>query len=178
MNWFKHATCDLCRYKTSFTKAYFLIPGFKYMFYIRLFDVTPSFLRPLVKLKILLMQRRYGIQIPWGMKIGKGFYIGHFGTIIVNGSAVIGENVNISQSVTIGQTNIGGGKSLYPIIGDRVYIAPGAKIIGGVTIGDDVAIGANAVVTKDIPSHTTAVGIPAKVISEKGSANYINNKYE
>ena len=121
------------------------------------------------------MQRHYGIQIPAGTKIGKGFYIGHFGCIVVNPDAVIGDNVNISQGVTIGQTNRGPRKGT-PRIGNNVYIGPGAKIIGNIAIGNDAAIGANAVVTHDVPDNAVVAGVPAKIISMTGSRGYVNNK--
>ena len=121
------------------------------------------------------MQRHYGIQIPWGTHIGKGFYIGHFGTIVVNGGAVIGDNVNISQGVTIGQTNRGKRKGV-PVIGNGVYIGPGAKVIGKVTIGNNVAIGANAVVTEDVPDNACVAGVPAKIVSMNGAEGYVGRK--
>ena len=62
-----------------------------------------------------------------------------------------------------------------PIIGDNVYIATGAKIIGAIKIGNNVAIGANCVVTKDIPDNAVVVGVPGKVISYEGSKGYVNN---
>lgn len=118
---------------------------------------------------------KYGIQIPGNTQIGKGFYIGHFGTIVVNGNAIIGDNVNLSQGVTIGQANRGRNIGS-PIIGNEVYIGPGAKIIGNVKIGNNVAIGANAVVTNDIPDDAVVGGVPAKIISMNGSNGYINRK--
>lgn len=166
---------DLKRYGVSFIKAYLLIPGFKYMFYFRLTSLSFP-LNLVFKLKLLLMQHKYGIQIPWGTSIDKGFYIGHYGSIVVNVNSKIGKNVNISHNVTLGQSNRGDKKG-YPTIGDRVYIGPGAKIIGNVRIGNDVAIGANAVVTKDIPDGACVAGVPAKIISMQGSKGYINNIY-
>lgn len=80
---------------------------------------------------------------------------------VINGRCVIGNNVVIGTCVTIG-----GGRNGVPTIGDNVYIATGAKIIGGVDVGEHVVIGANAVVTKDIPSHVCVAGIPAKIIKE------------
>lgn len=114
-----------------------------------------------------------GIDLPFTAKIGRGLYIGHFGQIILNGSAVIGECCNLSQGVTIGQAGRGGEQHT-PIIGDRVYIAPGVKIFGKVNIGNDVAIGANAVVAKDLPDNAVAVGIPAKIVSYDSSADFVN----
>ncbi|MBR8759090.1 serine O-acetyltransferase [Porphyromonas levii] len=122
-----------------------------------------------------MLNRKYGIQIPPATSIGKGFYIGHFGTIVVSPHAVIGDNVNISQGVTIGYANRGTNEGA-AIIGNEVYIGPGAKIVGRVKIGNNVAIGANAVVTHDIPDNAVAVGIPAKVISYDGASGYVNRK--
>ena len=113
-----------------------------------------------------------GIQIPFSVKVGKGFYIGHFGNIIIGKDVVIGSYCNISQGVTIGQAGRDG-MQLSPTIGDRVYMGPGAKIFGGIRIGDNVAIGANAVVLKDLPENATAVGVPAKVVNYNSSKDFI-----
>ncbi|CAD5978426.1 serine O-acetyltransferase [Planktothrix agardhii] len=112
------------------------------------------------------------INIPSKTQIGKGFYIGHFGGIIINQDVKIGENCNISQGVTIGVGGRGE-KSGCPVIGDQVFIGPGAKIFGKIRIGNDVAIGANAVVTKDLPDNAVAMGIPAKIISYEGSQDFV-----
>jgi serine O-acetyltransferase len=117
---------------------------------------------------------KYGINIPPYTKIGSGLYIGHFGCITVSPNVIIGKNCNVSPGIAIGQVNRGIRKG-WPVIGDNVYIGPGAKIIGNVTIGNNVAIGANCVVTRDIPDNAVVVGIPGKVISYKGSEGYINN---
>lgn len=116
---------------------------------------------------------RYGISIPFMTEIGAGFYIGHFGGIVVNRNCRIGRNCNISQGVTLGQANRGTRKG-FPSIGDNVYIAPGAKVIGAVRIGNDVAIGANCVVTKDVPDGAVVVGVPGRIISYGGSEGYVN----
>ncbi|MFC2064935.1 serine O-acetyltransferase [Chloroflexota bacterium] len=63
----------------------------------------------------------------------------------------------------------------YPVIGDNVYIGPGAKIIGKVHVGNNVAIGANCVVTKDVPDNAVVAGVPGRVISMKGSEGYVEN---
>ena len=114
-----------------------------------------------------------GIQIPWNTQVGAGFYIGHFGTIVINSSAQIGKNVNVSPGVNIGESNRGSRKGV-PRIGDVVYIGPGAKIVGAVNIGSNVAIGANAVVTHDVPNNSVVAGVPARVLSMDGAEGYIN----
>ena len=116
---------------------------------------------------------RYGIDISRDTRIGSGFYIGHFGGIFVNAGVVIGDNCNISQGVTLGQLNRGP-KAGCPVIGNNVYIAPGAKVLGRVYIGDYAAIGANAVVVNDVAANTSVGGIPARPLSDLGSGGYVN----
>lgn len=113
-----------------------------------------------------------GIDLPHKADIGKGLYINHFGGIIINPEVIIGKFCNLSPDITIG---FGGRdeKQGCPTLGDRVFIGPGARLFGAITIGNDVAIGANAVVTKDLPDNAVAVGIPAKIISYKGSNDFI-----
>lgn len=88
---------------------------------------------------------------------GKGLVIMHPVGVVINSKVVAGERLVIESGVVIGDE-----KGRSPVIGNDVFIGAGAKIIGGVTIGDNVKIGANAVVVKDIPSDCTALGIPAK----------------
>ena len=128
----------------------------------------------LLTLAYARMSRRWGISISVGCRIGPGFYIGHFGGIVVHGDAVIGANCNISQGVTIGETPRGPRRGV-PTLGDEVYIGPGAKIIGRIRVGDRVAVGANAVVTRDVPDDGVAIGIPAHVASLQGSRGYIQD---
>ncbi|MDY6895657.1 MAG: serine acetyltransferase, partial [Thermotogota bacterium] len=93
--------------------------------------------------------------------------------IVVNGNVSIGKNCNISPGVTLGQTNRGKNKGC-PTIGDNVFIASGAKIIGNILVGNNVAIGANCVVIEDVPENSVIVGVPGKIISRNGSVGYIN----
>lgn len=179
-----HIYNDLFRYKGRvtfkiFLEYFILHPGFKYTFWMRVcgYLKQKKALYPVFIISRLILQRykyKYGIDIYPATKIRSGFYIGHSGGIVVNVNSVIGKNCNISQGVTIGVSNRGDNMGS-PTIGDNVFIGPGAKIIGGIKIGNNVAIGANAVVTKDVPDNSVVAGIPAKVISNKGSEGYINN---
>jgi serine O-acetyltransferase len=117
---------------------------------------------------------KYGIRIAVTTKIGPGLYIGNYSGIFVNTDTVIGKNFNISQGVVIGGANRGPRKGT-AVIGDNVYIGPGAKIVGKVQIGNNVAIGANCVVTKDIPDNAVVVGVPGKAIKFSGSGDYVHN---
>jgi serine O-acetyltransferase len=121
-----------------------------------------------------------GISLSPYSEIGAGLHIDHFGGVVINPRVKIGSNCNICHGVTIGSGGRGfeHGTSLegVPTIGNRVFIGPGACVFGPITIGNDVAIGANAVVTKSLPDRAVAVGIPAKIISYKGSFQYVNYK--
>lgn len=176
---------DLYRYMTSsnirsFLRAYF-IPGFKYTFWLRVCQWCKSTNKTLLFFIARILLRhysfKYGIIIPYQTSVGRGLYIGHFSCIVINESAIIGKNVNISQGVTIGEKN-GGSSAGSPIIGDAVYIAAGAKIVGKCFIGNRVLIGANSVVTKDIEDNSVVVGIPARIISDKGSYDYVGSFFD
>ena len=155
--------------------------GFKYMFHFRLCRYLKTrqprvifwFLYRIAMRALTRYKYKFGCSIPHMASIGRGFYIGHIRDIVVNECAVIGDNCNISQGVTIGQANRGRRQGT-PVIGHNVYIGPGAKIIGAVRVGHHVAIGANCVVTEDVPDHAVVVGVPGRVISFQGSAGYVN----
>lgn len=112
------------------------------------------------------------IQILRKTKNWYGLYIGHGGPVIINPTAVIGNNCNLSQFVTIGSNE---GKAA--VIGDNVYIGPNTCIVEDVSIGDNTTIGAGSVVTKDIPSNATAAGNYAKVLNFNKPGRYIKNRY-
>ncbi|WP_299781923.1 serine acetyltransferase [uncultured Formosa sp.] len=113
-----------------------------------------------------------GISIPYTVTLGKRFYIGHFGGIIINAHAVIGDNCNISQGVTIGVSGIDQKRGV-PVIGNNVYIGAHAVVAGKITVGDGAVIGANSLVTKDVLGHTTVLGVPAIKINDHDSKGYI-----
>jgi serine O-acetyltransferase len=103
----------------------------------------------------------------WCDDIGSGLFIQHgFSTVISAKS--IGKNCWINQQVTIGNN----GKNINPTIGSNVWIRAGAKVIGGINIGDNVVIGANAVVVKDVPPNCVVVGVPAYIIKRDGIRVY------
>ena len=114
--------------------------------------------------------KKNSIQILPKTKIGYGLYIGHGGPVVVNCTAEIGNNVNLSQYTTIGSNK---GKSA--TIGDNTYIGPNVCIVEDVKIGSNVTIGAGSVVTKDIPDNATAVGNYAKVINYNNPGKYTEN---
>lgn len=113
-----------------------------------------------------------GISLPYAASIGTHFYIAHFGQIIIHPNAIIGDNCNISQGVTIGVSGRGEKRGI-PIIGNNVFIAANAIVVGAITVGDNVVIGANSLVLRDVDSDTTVLGVPAVVINNNNSEGYI-----
>ena len=119
-----------------------------------------------------LTQILAGIDLPKETRVGKGLYIGHFGGIVINRRAILGDYVTLNQGVTIGISGRGEQRGA-PVLGDNVFMGPGAVALGKITIGNNVAIGANAVVTKDLPDNAVAGGIPARVLNLNGADDYI-----
>ncbi|TDW47165.1 serine O-acetyltransferase [Flavobacterium sp. 270] len=113
-----------------------------------------------------------GISIPYTAKIGHSFYIGHFGGIIINSNAVIGNNCNISQGVTIGVSGINENRGI-PVLGNEVYMGANSVIAGKIIIGNNVLIGACSMVKDSFPDNSVLIGVPAVLISQKGTKDYI-----
>lgn len=118
------------------------------------------------KLITLIIFLVYNSKIPYQANIGEGTQFGYGGMgVVIHSKSIIGCKCTVCQQVTIG-----GGNSRYPgvpVIGDNVYIAKGAIVMGGITIGNNVTIGANAVVTKPIPDNAIVAGVPAKILRFK-----------
>ncbi len=106
-----------------------------------------------------LVQILTGIELPCEVIVGRNFTIDHFGGIIVSGYARFGDDCRIRNGVTIGLRRTD--EPVAPIIGNNVDIGAGAKLLGPITIGDNSIIGANAVVIRDVPANSIAVGVPA-----------------
>lgn len=106
-----------------------------------------------------------GIEIHPGAKIGRGLFIDHGMGVVIGETTEIGDDVTIYHGVTLGGTGKLKGKR-HPTLGNRVVVGAGAKVLGAICVGDDVKIGANAVVLSDLPTGSTAVGIKAKTITK------------
>lgn len=105
-----------------------------------------------------------GIEIHPGATVGRRFFIDHGMGVVIGETAVVGDDVTLYQGVTLGGTGKQKGKR-HPTVGNGVVIGAGAKILGAVTIGDGAKIGGGAVVLKDVPPYTTAVGVPARAVA-------------
>lgn len=155
----------------------FLTPGFLYTFILRKAVSTSK--KSLSGLWYRLLHRfyshKYGFQIPVPVKIGEGFYIGHFGNVIVSPQAVIGRNCNISPGVTVGRIGLGK-RAGAPVIGNNVWMGTNSVIVGGIKIGSDVLIAPCSFVNFDVPDHSLVIGNPGKIVpKDHPTMNYITN---
>ena len=117
-------------------------------------------------------RRRTGIEIHPGATIGKRLVIDHGMGLVIGETAEIGDDCLIYHGVTLGGTGKDVGKR-HPTIGNNVLISTGAKVLGPITVGSNSRVAANAVVLKDIPEDSTAVGVPARVVKIAGErVNY------
>lgn len=113
-------------------------------------------------LDILVVRILASAQLPAKVRIGRNLGLPHGANgVVLSQDVVIGDDCTIYHQVTIGVVN---GDKRSPVLGDRVFVGAGAKILGPVTIGDDAMIGANAVVLQNVPAGATAVGAPARII--------------
>ena len=108
------------------------------------------------------LYKHYHVVIGSKIRLGKNVWFPHPHNIVIGEKTVIGDDCIIYHDVTFGQN-----KGLYPVIGNEVIIYTGAKIIGGITVGNNVVIGANSVVTKNVPDNAIVAGAPAKIIRNK-----------
>lgn len=138
-------------------------------------------LRQLLRVLCFLVQKIVEVmthcEVPDNAELGPGVFMPHAYCIVLHEDVQIGKMATISQDVTIGSSGRRRHRGV-PYIGDRVYIAPGARAFGSIIIESDVAIGANAVVTRSLPKNAVAVGIPAKVINYNGTQDLITYRQE
>ncbi len=178
----EYLRADLYRYGGAKTTCYFLkalfppLPGFRYTYILRHALVFPKYSIRGLFYRALLQHYsyKYGFQILPNTKIGKGLYIGHRGTVVINGLAELGDNCTLTHLVTVGQANRGERKGC-PKIGNRVWIGTGAVVVGKVIIGDNVLIAPNSYVNFDVPSNSIVSGNPA-IIKQHVNATqgYVN----
>lgn len=151
----------------------------KYEYLLRKLEYSRNTGKKLSSKVINFRFQRLGIKLGFTIEpniFGPGLCLCHRGTIVINGNSKIGANARIHAGVNIGNYSRFDKNWVpdnAPTIGNNVYIGPGAKLFGKIKIGNNVAIGANAVVNKDIPDNVTVAGIPAKIINNKGSKGLI-----
>lgn len=120
---------------------------------------------PLYRLRGLRLGELLGFTVPLHTT-APGLSIAHPGTVVISGRATVGRRCRIHTDVCIGEL-----RDAAPDIGDDVWIGPGAKLFGGITVGHGAVIGANAVVLTDVPPGVTVAGVPARVVSATGSSS-------
>ena len=172
-DYFYYLECDRVALRQK-RKNPLLIPGKEVWKYQRLLRKTEYYtnckrknpIRLWLKWRLHVLSVKYGFSIPLNA-FGPGLSIAHVGPIIINSKSKIGANCRIQTGVTLGATN---GSTQAPVLGNNVFLGDGCKLIGAITVADDVAIGANAVVVKSIAEPgTTWGGVPAKKISNNSS---------
>jgi len=176
-------TSDLYRHvgKTgllAFWRCFLLVPGFRYTVVLRKGPrhrrYSPSWL--FWKMLHRRYGWRYGYQVQFSTKIGKGLYLAHFGSMNVNGT--IGDNCNLGPRITIGR-GISTRRQGWPTIGNRVWIGAGAVVVGGISVGNNVLIAPNAFVNFDVPDNSVVLGNPGKIYpKEDPTREYLQNVWE
>jgi serine O-acetyltransferase len=176
---------DVYRYRgrsdwQAFLSAFLHDPGFRFTYYLRKVRFyserrrTWGILGYVYNRLFLNHYRfRYGFDISPNTSIGPGFYLGHFGGVVISPYANLGSNVNIAQGVTIGAESRGRRVGA-PTLEDRVWVGPHAIIVGKITVGTEAMIGPGAYVNFDVPAKAVVLGNPGKVVSNSGSQGYLN----
>jgi serine O-acetyltransferase len=164
----------------AFISAYLHDPGFRFTYYLRKVAFysrkkrTWGFFGYIYHRIMLNHYRfRYGFEISPMTKIGPGFFLNHFGGVVISPYAILGSNINIAQGVTIGAESRGRRKGA-PTLEDRVWVGAHAIIVGKVTIGTEALIAPGAFVNFDVPAKAIVLGNPGKIVSNTGSAGYMN----
>lgn len=154
----------------GFVARYFWDESFSLLVWYRFTRaLSPSgWANPLLLFSYIMLQRhirRTGVRLSRHVEIGPGFRIEHAGTTFINAATKIGAHCTLMHNVTIGVSHSPKGKPGVPVLGDRVFVGPNCVLYGGITIGNDVMIGANSVVNKDVPDGVLVAGAPAVVKS-------------
>lgn len=145
-------------------------PGFRslavYRFGVWRMGIRPKLLRAPFSLLYRFLYRRcrnrYGIELPFSARVGRGVVIEHQGAIVIHGATVIGDRCIIRQGCTLGLRRLDA-LDAAPILGSDVHLGAGAVLLGRVRVGDGAVVGANAVVVEDVPAGALAVGVPARI---------------
>ena len=147
----------------------FLYPSFHVMFFYKIGNILWRYNLKFLSILIMHFARIFtGIEIHPAAKIGSNFFMDHGLGIVIGETTEIGENVTIYQGVTLGgimpsvESNLQRNQKRHPTVGNNVIIGSGAQILGAINIGDDARIGANSVVSRDVPANVTVAGVPAR----------------
>ncbi len=143
-------------------------PGFHAIFFHRVTHLIYRLGIPLLPRLLSILNRFItGIEIHQAAQIGPGFFIDHGMGVVIGETTIVGSNCMLFHQVTLGGTGKETGKR-HPTLKDNVVIGTGAKILGNITLGNNVYVGANSVVLKDVPDNCTVVGVPGRVVIREG----------
>jgi serine O-acetyltransferase len=163
-----HAVFERDPAATSRLEVFLTYSGFHALLAYRLAHRLSNLNIPLIPRLISQLARWLtGIEIHPKAKIGRGFFIDHGMGVVIGETAIIGDFVTLFPGVTLGGTGKERGKR-HPTLGNHVVVGAGAKVLGNITIGDFVKIGANSVVLRSVPSNSTVIGIPGRIIKTIG----------
>ena len=152
----------------SFWQVYFTYPGVKALrMHRRAHKLMQKGFRGLAHYVAYRARRKTGIEIHPSAKIGRRVFIDHGEGVVIGETAEVGNDVVIYQGVTLGGTGKERGKR-HPTIQDRVVLSAGSKVLGPFTIGHDSKIGAGSIVLKEVPPHSTVVGVPGRIVKQYG----------
>jgi serine O-acetyltransferase len=156
-------------------------PGFQAVLAHRFLHWLWQFNNPVTKFLARFLQYLVkiitNIEIHPGAVIGENFFIDHGSGVVIGETTIIGDHVTLYQGVTLGGVSTRKEKR-HPTLGDHILVGAGAKVLGNITIGDYVQIGANSVVVKDVPSSSTVVGIPGRIVKIDGDLKEVIDKLE
>lgn len=155
----------LCAFKNKkeMPKSYLKGPEWKTTIVYRKFQVNQDNIwGKFYRWKLHKMEMKTGINFENNLTIGKGFIIGHWGKIVLNGKAKFGEQFFVTHNVTIGR-DIRGKHKGTPVFGNRVVVRTNSTVVGGIHIGNDVLIAPNTFVNFDVPDHSIVIGNPATI---------------
>ncbi len=159
----------------SIFEILFCYPGFHailahrifHFFWTKKWGILNGLIRFFVRVAAHAIKIITGIEIHPAAQIGKDFFIDHGTGVVIGETTIIGDNVTLYQGVTLGGVSTKKEKR-HPTLASNIVIGAGAKVLGNIEIGDYVQVGANSVVLKDIPSYSTVVGIPGRIVKMNG----------
>lgn len=168
-------TDDTTLIRRHFLRDFLFHPRLKFIFFFRHSQNTKSrLIRFYCNWRLYRFSRKYGVEIKPCTKIGAGFVMVHSYNITVSPYATLGKNVTMLKGATVGESK--GKHSGAPTIGDSVYIGLNSTVLGGITVGCDVLIAPNTLVTQDVPDHSVVIGSPCRIIPrENAAAPYIHH---
>ena len=153
---------------TNIVEVLFCYPGLHAIFLHRVAHKLLNFKIPFLPRLISNISRSFtGIEIHPGAKIGRRFFIDHGMGVVIGETVIVGDDVLLYQGVTLGGTGKEQGKR-HPTLKNNIVVGSGAKILGNIIIGDNVRVGAGSVVICNVPNDSTVVGIPGRIVMQKG----------